>query len=407
MNKIALIIAFFVIVLCGFHTSPEINYSAPNNELLDSLLSNNESLKNVWKNTDIHRLQIIYTRVLHDSLGNVKLKNYSYNLSENLYFYPASLVKFPVSIFALEKLNALASVKATINSKIAIESNYSCQSPVIIDNLSDNLTPTLSNYISKALIISDNDSYNRLYEFVGPEYCQKRLDEMGYDKARIITRFSRCNSIENKHTNGFRFYNNQGEVIYRQPPTFYDFSIKPPLNNMKVGSAHLKHGKIIASPKVFSNSNCFPLQNMHDFIIDLIYPSLGKNPFLINNKNRKFVLQALSAKPGECSIQKIKNDTTFYDNYTNYLFYGSENKGTVNDDLKIYNIVGQSYGFLSDVAYFQDTETEIEFFLSAVIYANSSEIVGNNGYEYDTIGFPFLRDLGKIVYNYELKHQLN
>ena len=202
MNKIALIIAFFVIVLYGFHTSPEINYAAPNNELLDSLLSNNESLKNVWRNTDIHRLQIIYTRVLRDSLGNIRLKDYSYNLSENLYFYPASLVKLPVSIFALEKLNALASVKATINSKIAIESNYSCQSAVMIDNLSDNLTPTLSNYISKALIISDNESYNRLYEFVGPEYCQKRLSDMGYGKARIITRFSRCNSIENKHTNG-------------------------------------------------------------------------------------------------------------------------------------------------------------------------------------------------------------
>ena len=83
MNKIALIIACFVIVLCGFHTSPEINYSAPDNELLDSLLSNNESLNNVWKNTDIHRLQIIYTRILRDGLGNIKLQNYSYNSSEN------------------------------------------------------------------------------------------------------------------------------------------------------------------------------------------------------------------------------------------------------------------------------------------------------------------------------------
>ena len=69
--------------------------------------------------------------------------------------------------------------------------------------------------------------------------------------------------------------------------------------------------------------------------------------------------------------------------------------------------MGQSYGFLSDVAYFQDTENEIECFLSSVIYTNSSEVVGNNGYEYDTIGFPFLRDLGKVIYSYELKHQLN
>ena len=230
---------------------------------------------------------------------------------------------------------------------------------------------------------------------------------MGYGKARIITRFSTCDSIENRHTNGFNFYNTQGEVIYRQPPAFYDFSIKPPLNNMQVGSAHLTHGEIIASPKDFSNSNFFPLQNMHDFLIGLIYPSLCKSPFLITNKNRKFVLQCLSAKPSECSIQKIKNNKTFYDNYTNYLFYGSENIVARNDNLKIYNIVGQSYGFLSDVAYFQDTENEIDFFFSTVIYTNSSDVLGNNGYEYNTIGFPFLKDLGRIVYRYELEHKLN
>jgi len=407
MNKIALLISILVMVLYGFSASAEINYSASNNELLDSLLRSNKNLKNVWKRTDTHRLQIIYTRVLHDSAGNVKLKNYTYNLSENLYFYPASLVKLPVSIFALEKLNALASERVTINSKMAIDSNYSCQSAVVTDALSDNLTPTLSNYISKALIISDNESYNRLYEFVGPEYCQKRLFEMEYEKARIITRFSACDSIENRHTNGFNFYNEQEKIIYRQPPSFSNFSIKPPLINMKVGSAYFKHGKMISSPKDFSNSNFFPLQNMHNFLIGLVYPSIYKNPFLINNKNREFLLQCLSKNPSECSINKIKNDTAFYDNYTNYLFYGSENIIDKSDNLKIYNIVGQAYGFLSDVAYFKDTVTGIDFFLSTVIYTNSSDVLGNNGYEYDTIGLPFLKDLGRIIYSYELEQTLD
>jgi hypothetical protein len=405
VKRIALIIVLSAIILYGFQTSQKVSYSTTEHELLDRLLRTERSLKDVWKNTNIHKLQIIYTRILYDELGNVRLQDYSYNLSEDLYFYPASLVKLPVSVFALEKLDALAPVQATINSKISIESNYSCQSAVIVDDLSDNLIPTLSKYISKALIISDNDAYNRLYEFVGPEYCQKRLDNMGYKKARIITRFSNCNSIENRHTNGFNFYDNQGAIVYRQPPAFYNASIKPPLKDMKVGKAHFKKRKIIASPKDFSHSNYFPLQNMHDFLISLIYPSFSKKPLLINKKDRQFVLQCLSAKPSECSIQKIKNDTTFYDNYTNYLFYGSENKETTNKNIKIYNIVGQSYGFLSDVAYFQDKENKVEFFLSAVIYTNSSELVGNNGYDYDTIGFPFLRDLGRTIYRYELEQK--
>ena len=64
--------------------------------------------------------------------------------------------------------------------------------------------------------------------------------------------------------------------------------------------------------------------------------------------------------------------------------------------------MGQSYGFVYDVAYFKDTKNGIDFFLSTVIYTNSSEVVGNNGYEYDTIGLPFLKDLGRIIYRYEL-----
>ena len=225
---------------------------------------------------------------------------------------------------------------------------------------------------------------------------------MGYNKARIITRFSRCNSSENRHTNGFNFYNHKGEVIYKQRPAFYNLPINPPIKNMNVGSAHFKKREIIPTPKNFSNSNFFPLENIHNFLIGLIYPSIYNDPFLINPKDREFVLKCLAAKPSECSIQKISTDTAYYENYTNYLYYGSENKATTNKKIKIHNIVGQSYGFLSDVAYFKDKENKIEFFLSAVIYANSSELVGNNGYDYDTIGFPFLRDLGKSIYEYEL-----
>jgi hypothetical protein len=90
---------------------------------------------------------------------------------------------------------------------------------------------------------------------------------------------------------------------------------------------------------------------------------------------------------------------------TNYLYYGAQKNVIRNPNLKVYNIVGQSYGFLSDISYFQDIQNNVEFFLSAVIYANSSEVVGNGGYQYETVGFPFLRDLGNTIYNFELKNK--
>jgi len=40
--------------------------------------------------------------------------------------------------------------------------------------------------------------------------------------------------------------------------------------------------------------------------------------------------------------------------------------------------------------------------LSATIYCNEDEIFNDNKYEYDELGFPFMKHLGEVIYNYEL-----
>ena len=72
---------------------------------------------------------------------------------------------------------------------------------------------------------------------------------------------------------------------------------------------------------------------------------------------------------------------------------------------RIFNASGEAFGQLVDVAYIVDFDKKIEFFLSAVIYCNSDGIFNDDKYDYETIGFPFLKNLGKIIYEYELKRQ--
>jgi hypothetical protein len=67
--------------------------------------------------------------------------------------------------------------------------------------------------------------------------------------------------------------------------------------------------------------------------------------------------------------------------------------------------VGDAYGFLLDIAYVMDPEKKVEFMLSAVIYCNSDGILNDSKYDYDTIGFPFYKNLGQLIYNYELKRK--
>lgn len=373
--------------------------------LLDSILGSNGTLQPVIEKKDKFRTQIIYSRISKDSKGEIVLTHYSFNANEQSYFYPASLVKLPLSIFAIEKINSLKSHGVTLQSKLSIDSNFTCQKSLTIDALSNDSVPSIKNYISKAIIVSDNESYNRLFEFVSPGYCEQRLSEIGFNKARIISRFSSCDSTENRHTNSFKFYNDSNDLIYTQPPAFFSKKITPPFSTMKIGKAHYAKGKTINTPKDFSKSNCFPLQDMHDLLISLVYPETSKFSFSLSAEDRNFLLKCLSSSPQESEIIPIVTNPAYNEFMTNYLYYGAQKNVIRNPNLKVFNIVGQSYGFLSDISYFQDSKNNVEFFLSAVIYANSSEVVGNGGYQYETVGFPFLQELGKTIYNFELKNK--
>ena len=84
--------------------------------------------------------------------------------------------------------------------------------------------------------------------------------------------------------------------------------------------------------------------------------------------------------------------------------YGTD-KGSKPKHIRIFNKEGDAYGFLTDVAYIVDFEKNIEFMLSASIYCNRDGILNDNKYDYDTLGYPFMKHLGEIIYNYELNRE--
>ena len=75
---------------------------------------------------------------------------------------------------------------------------------------------------------------------------------------------------------------------------------------------------------------------------------------------------------------------------------------SVPESIRIFNKVGDAYGFLTDAAYIVDFERGIEFLLAATVYTNANQTFNDNVYEYDETGFPFLRDLGQAIYEIEL-----
>jgi len=92
------------------------------------------------------------------------------------------------------------------------------------------------------------------------------------------------------------------------------------------------------------------------------------------------------------------------DAYCKFLYWGSDT-GRLPKDIRIFNKVGDAYGFLTDVSYFVDFNKKIEFMLSATIYCNKDGILSDDKYDYDKVGYPFMKQLGRMIYQYELKRK--
>jgi hypothetical protein len=107
----------------------------------------------------------------------------------------------------------------------------------------------------------------------------------------------------------------------------------------------------------------------------------------------------MSSEPGE-SKYPYYDTANYYSAYVKFLLYGSE-KGALPKSIRIFNKVGDAYGFLTDVAYVADFENKIEFMLSCTMLCNSDGIFNDDKYDYETTGFPFMKNLGQVIYNYE------
>ena len=80
----------------------------PDTTFLKNLLESHPELFSHILNHPAHNeVQILYTQIDRDENNLPHFKSYSYRLNAHHYFYPASTVKLPTAIFALEKLNEL------------------------------------------------------------------------------------------------------------------------------------------------------------------------------------------------------------------------------------------------------------------------------------------------------------
>ena len=172
-----------------------------------------------------------------------------------------------------------------------------------------------------------------------------------------------------------------------------------------LGNAFYKGKTLINAPMDFSKKNRISLQDLHQILVSLIFPDKVKQGqrFNITGEDRNFVLKYMSQYPTESVYPPYAADTAnYWPAYCKFLLFGQE-KGSLPENIRIFNKTGDAYGHMLDVAYVVDQKNKIEFFVSALIYCNSDGILNDDQYDYEKTGLPFMKNLGRVLYDYELK----
>lgn len=360
-----------------------------------------QQFDHILKNQDSLEVQIIYTQIDRDDQNRPSFRSFYFNVDSARYFYPASTIKLPMVLLALEKINRLGIPGLTEHSIMLHDSAYRGQWPAHADTTSANGLPSIDHYAKKILVVSDNDASNRLYEFVGQQAVHESLNGRGYT-SRLLHRLERpLTPDENRHTEAVRFLDARGNEIYKQSMLVNPDSIEP-LMRAKKGRGFMRNGQVVHQPLDFTYKNYYPLAVQQRLLRALIFPSSvpEASRFRLSDHQRQKVLQYMSQLPDETAFPPYYRDTTLYDAYCKFLMYGEE-RAPIPANIRIFNKVGDAYGYLIDNAYIVDFDQGVEFLLSAVIYCNSDGILNDGAYDYEEVGFPFMRDLGQVVYEYE------
>ena len=372
---------------------------------LESLLmSNPQYFDGILKNKKDLNVQIIYTQINRGKNGMADLTNHYFNVDAGNYFYPASTVKLPVVLLALQRLHELKDKGIDRNTTMLTETAFSGQSAVYNDPTTKDGKPSIAHYIKKILMVSDNDAYNRLYEFLGQEYINTEMKKKGYAGVQIIHRLNIfLSEEENRSTNPVKFYDSSNNLLYEQ--TGKKSNLKYTLRKDSIAKGFYKGGQLVNGPMDFSKKNRVSLEDLHTVLISLLFPDKVKasQRFNISEDDRQFVLKYMSQYPTESIYPPYAADTTnYWPAYGKFLLFGA-GKEKLPENIRIFNKEGDAYGHMIDVAYIVDFKNRIEFFLSAIIYCNSDGILNDDKYDYDSIGKPFMKNLGRVIYDFELK----
>ncbi len=332
-----------------------------------------------------YRLQILYTQINRDNRNRPILKHYAFRLDTSEYFYPASLIKLPLTILALEKLHRLGQSSLHAHIRLQLEPGPNgCLATAPTKAYS------LEEAIKRQLVYSDNETFDYLYALIPPWEATARLHQRGYRSAYVGHRLGRsCSAAENRCVEGLTLRSETGQAIQKMAPICRD----------ALGSHPYAGHPYLLDPQ----ANALSLKDAHALLMGILFPQVLRpnERFQLHINDYHLLRRYLSMYPSEAKLAKEFPAHLYHDGVRKYFLVGASDTTRLPERIRIFNKVGLAYGYLVDCAYVVDFELGVEFMVSAVLYVGSP--LGGpsvSGYDWNK-GFRFFRELGWALYRYE------
>ena len=377
-NIFLLFISLFVLQGCYFSSDP-----------IKSAIKEDEFVRKIIKYKDNYEIQILYTEVSKNNLGQTEFKDFQFQLNDEQYFYPASTIKLPIAIMTLSKINELRAEGSNISlkSKLKLSLINNKKEIIVKDSIS-----SFQNLIADVFLVSDNSASNVLIDFIGYNYFNSSMINAGYENTYLNHKFNPDPFVDSSW-----IITTLDNDVISSKENKRNVIAGSNISNLKKGERSLVNGKIINESMDFSLKNRSSLTDMHNIMKNLIYPEITLSKFNLNVEDYDFLRYWMSRFTYEDLGNKYISDDRFFNSYNKFFIHGMD---TIlkSSDIRVYNKIGQAYGTSTDSAYIKNYKEDVEFFLTATIYTNKNEIMNDNIYEYGDTAIPFLSRLSKNLY---------
>ena len=381
MKQLACLLLSIILFGCSLETNP-----------IKSSFRKNDFLKEIIKEKEDYEIQILLTKIDQYN-SKVDFQEYKYQLDDNKYFYPASTIKLPIVVLTLKKINELRSKGSEITLKSKITLNYKDDYSELV--IRDSIT-SFQNLIADVFLVSDNSASNILIDFIGYNYFNHEMENAGFDKTYLNHKFNPdpyVNStwqISDLDNNIISSINDNQKIIKADEKT----------NGLEKGERRYFKGEILEESLNFSEKNRSSITDMHNLIKYIFYPEIfdSTNTFNLNVEDYDFLRYWMSRFTYEDIGEKFIGDEKFFETYNKFFIHGDE-QSVSNEQIRVYNKIGQAYGTSIDNGLIKNYQDNVEFILTATIYTNKNKVINDNLYEYDDLAVPFLAKLSRAIYN--------